>query len=282
MSNKIIPSIKKLESLKQKFITGGTSNIHILTDFDRTLTYSQNPQGKKIKSIISVLREENYISPEYPAQAKALFKKYHPIEIDSQIPLEKKKKVMQEWWRSHNKLLISSGLNKKNLEKITNSGIIKLRKGVHSLFNYTNKNSIPLVIMSTSGLGDTISMILEKENILHDNIYIITNKFEWDSSGDATSHSPKIIHSMNKDETSIANHPEIYNEIKDRKNVILLGDSLGDPEMITGFNYDNLLKIGFLNPGEEQNEPQYKKNFDLIITNDSDINLLNKILEKIK
>jgi len=39
--------------------------------------------------------------------------------------------------------------------------------------------------------------------------------------------------------------------------------------MITGFNYDNLIKIGFLNPGEEANKKQYQKSFDILITNDS-------------
>lgn len=281
MNNTIIPNPEKLTSLKQKFATEGTGSIHILADFDRTLTYSHT-EGKKIPSIISVLRDNDYISSEYSESAKALFAKYHPIEINSSIPLEEKKSAMQEWWTNHNELLINSGLNKKNLKKIVDSGIIRLRKGVKDLFNYTNQNNIPLVIMSASGLGDTISMILEKENILYNNIYIITNEFEWDSHGNAIKSKEPIIHAMNKDETSIHNHPEIYEKIKDRKNVILLGDSLGDLGMITGFNYSNLLKIGFLNPGEEQNESEYKENFDLIITNDSDIEPINKILEKIK
>lgn len=282
MNNLIIPNAENLESLKQKFILKGTSQIHIIADFDKTLTYSQNPQDKKIKSIISVLREENYLSPEYSTQAKALFEKYHPIEINANIPAEEMKTTMQKWWTSHNELLINSGLNKKNLEKIVDSGLIKLREGTKELFKYTNQNSIPLVIMSASGLGDTIQMILEKEGILHNNIYIITNKFQWDAQGNATNHSSQAIHSMNKDETSIQDRPKIYEKIQNRKNVILLGDSLGDLKMTTGFNYNNLLKIGFLNPGEEQNEPQYKENFDLIITNDSSLEPLNKVLEKIK
>lgn len=280
MNSTIIPNPEELESLKQKFITGGTSQIHILADFDRTLTYSHT-EGKKIPSIISVLRDNDYISPEYSESAKALFAKYHPIEIDASIPLEERKSVMQEWWTSHNELLVKSGLNKKNLKKIVSSGIIRLRDGTKDFFKYTNQNNIPLVIMSSSGLGDAISMILEKENILYNNVYIITNKFKWNQEGEAIETPTSVIHAMNKDETSIHNHPEIYEKIKDRKNVILLGDSLGDLGMITGFDYDNLLKIGFLNPGEEQNEPQYEENFDLVIKNDSDIRPVNKILQDI-
>ncbi len=282
MKNVTIPNQEKLEQIKREFQNQGTGSIHILADFDRTLTYSQNPQGKKIKSIISVLREENYLSSEYSEEAKALFEKYHPIEINPEIPLEERKQAMYQWWTSHNKLLLRSGLNRKNLEKIVDSGLIRLRDKTKELFDYAQQNNIPLVIMSSSGLGDTIPMILEKESILYDNVYIITNKFKWDQEGNAIEVPTPVIHAMNKDETAIQDHPEIYAKVKDKKNVILLGDSLGDTGMITGFQYDNLLKIGFLNPGEEQNESQYKQNFDLIITNDSDMEPINKILQDIK
>jgi 5'-nucleotidase len=60
-----------------------------------------------------------------------------------------------------------------------------------------------------------------------------------------------IIHVFNKDETSLATMSHIYKQIQYRKNVILLGDSLGDVGMVTGFDYVNLLKIGFLNAEDE-------------------------------
>jgi HAD superfamily hydrolase (TIGR01544 family) len=282
MSNIIIPNPQKLDLLKTKLQNDGAKNLHILADFDRTLTYSTRPNGEKIKSIIAVLRDENYLSPEYSTQAKGLFAKYHPIEIDPEISLEEKKESMNKWWTSHNQLLINSGLNKSHLEKIVESGIIRLREGTKELFEYTNQNDIPLVIMSASGLGDTIQMILEKENMLYNNIYIITNKFDWNEKGYAAKTQEKPIHGMNKDETTIQQFPEIYEKIKNRKNIILLGDSLGDLGMTTGFDYNNLLKIGFLNPEEEQNQKQYEQNFNLIITKDSSISPVNKILEKIK
>jgi 5'-nucleotidase len=50
------------------------------------------------------------------------------------------------------------------------------------------------------------------------------------------------VHSYNKGETVVKDLP-IYNEIKDRKNIILLGDSLGDPHMADGFDYETIIKI---------------------------------------
>ena len=104
--------------------------IHILTDFDRTLSYSMLEDGVKISPIISVLRNNGYLSKEYSAEAKALFEKYHPIEINPDISIKEKKNEMKNWWDSHNELLIQSGLNKKDLKSIVESATIKLRKEI--------------------------------------------------------------------------------------------------------------------------------------------------------
>ena len=281
MENIIIPNKEKVKKLKQKIKSDGKGKLHIIADFDRTLTYSQTIERKKLPSVISILRNGDYLSEEYAQKAHALFDKYHPIEIDPKIPREEKKKAMQKWWNTHSNLLIESKLNKKDLETIAKTGIIRLRKETDKLFDYLSKNEVPIVIMSASGIGNTIPMILEKENVFYNNVHIITNIYEFDKSGRATSVSKPTVHAMNKDETTIHNHLEIYKKIKNRKNIILLGDSLGDLGMITGFEYDNLIKIGFLNPGEEQNLEKYKENFDMIITNDGSFEEINKLIKEI-
>lgn len=281
MDNIIIPDHEKLEQIKRNIREQGSKKLHILTDFDRTLTYAKSTEGENIPAIISILRNGNYLVEGYAKKAHALFDKYHPIEINTSISLEEKKKAMHEWWTSHFKLLIESGLNKKDLEAIVETGIVRLREGVKELFNYLNQKQIPIAVISSSGVGNVIPIFLEKEGILYDNVHIIANLYNFNEDGQATSISEPIINVMNKDETAIHDHSEIYAKIKDRKNVVLMGDSLGDLGMITGFDYDNLIKIGFLNNGEEQNESQYKENFDLIITNDSDIQPINKLIKEI-
>lgn len=281
MKNVIVPDEEKLERIKKEIKKQGFKKIHILTDFDRTLSYSMLEDGVKISPIISVLRNNGYLSKEYSAEAKALFEKYHPIEINPDISIKEKKNEMKNWWDSHNELLIQSGLNKKDLKSIVESATIKLRKGVKELFNYTNQMQIPIVIMSSSGVGDAIQMILEKMGIMHNNVYIITNKFVWDSDGNAIGKPSPTIHCMGKDGIAISGYPEIYEKIKNRKNIVLMGDSLEDLSMTTGFEYDNILKVGFLNPGEEENELQYRENFDIIIANDSDIKPINKLIKEL-
>jgi HAD superfamily hydrolase (TIGR01544 family) len=280
MENVIISNKEYFEKLKQKIISGGADKFHVVADFDRTLTKA-SVKGKSIPSIISVLRNENYLSEEYSKKANALASKYHPIEIDPKIPLSEKKKYMEEWWKNHFELLIESELNKRNLGRIINEGNVEFREGAEDFLDLLHEKKIPLVILSSSGVGDLIPMYLEKHGKLYNNIHIISNLYKWDKQGNAIDIKKPIIHVFNKDETSVKNHPRIYKEVKERKNVLLLGDSLGDLGMICGFDYKNLLKIGFLNEEIERDLEEYKKNFDVVITNDSDMGYVNELIRKI-
>jgi len=88
-----------------------------------------------------------------------------------------------------------------------------------------------LLIFSATGLGyEAIYFCLEHIAKLSDNISIISNAFVWDEHGKAIAVREPIIHSFNKDETIIKNF-SVYDEIQTRKNVVLLGDSLGDAQM---------------------------------------------------
>ncbi|PJA48965.1 MAG: hypothetical protein CO170_00930 [candidate division SR1 bacterium CG_4_9_14_3_um_filter_40_9] len=73
----------------------------------------------------------------------------------------------------------------------------------------------------------------------------------------------------------------IHEKIKDRKNILLLGDSLGDVHMADGYEYENIIKIGFLNDDTPEHREQYQKRFDLIILNDGPMDEVNAILKKI-
>ncbi|MBS3143544.1 hypothetical protein J4446_01550 [Candidatus Woesearchaeota archaeon] len=275
----VISNPKRLEEIKSKISKKGGGNFHVISDFDRTLTKSFI-NGNKFTSIISLLREGNAISSYYEKKSHELFNKYHPIEVDLKFPLKEKKKEMHEWWTTHFELLIKSGLNKKDLERVVESNKIQFREGCLEFFDFLHSKSIPLIIFSSSGLGDAIPMILKKNRRLYENIHIITNFFEWNKKGNAIKVKEPIIHVMNKDETSVKNYP-FFDEIKNRKNVLLLGDSLGDIGMINGFDYANLIKIGFLNEKIDEHLEIYKKNFDVIITDDNSMNYVNKLLKEI-
>lgn len=281
MKNVLISNREELERLKGKISKEGASKLHILADFDRTLT-KNFVNGKEIPSVISILRDGNYLTSDYADKAHALFNKYHPIEINPKLSLKEKKRAMHDWWMNHFKLLIKCKLNKRDVENVTKSEYIKLRQGTLEFFDLLHEHKIPLVIMSSAGLGyESISMVLKRENRLYNNIYIISNSFKWDKKGYLIGVKEPIIHSMNKDETVVKDFPEIYKVIKSRKNVLLLGDTLEDIEMIKGFEYNNLIKVSFLNKNIEENLKYFKKNYDIVILNDSDMFYVNKLLREL-
>ena len=116
---------------------------------------------------------------------------------------------------------------------------------------------------------------------MYDNIYIISNSFEWDEKGNMIGVKQPIVHSMNKDETVVKDFPEAFKMVEDRKNVLLLGDILGDIAMIDGFDYDNLIKIGFLNENIDQDLKYFKNDYDIVLLNDSSMKPINNLLKEI-
>jgi 5'-nucleotidase len=279
--NVIISNPEKLEMIIKKFKAQGQDKIHVLADFDRTLTQAF-VNGEKISSIIAILRKDNILNEVYAQKTEELFDRFHPIEMDPKIPLAEKKKHMASWWDLHNQELLRHGLTKKHLDLIADSPKIKLRPGLIEFLTLLNDKNIPVVIISASGLGEyVIIKLLEKAKIHFPNITIISNSPIFDDQGYLTGFNEPIIHALNKDETMLKDFP-VYDQVKNKKNVILLGDNIEDIGMIEGFDYDNLIKIGFLNDKVSDNLEAYKQNFDVVLTNDTDLaypnNLLNQIL----
>jgi cytosolic 5'-nucleotidase 3 len=275
MENIIISNQEELEKKLEGIKKGGVDNLHFLSDFDRTLTYGM-VDGEKTPSAIAVLREDGYLDKDYSQRAKALFEHYHPYEVDFNLSLQEKKKKMKEWWDTHFNILIEKGLNKKDLEKVIESRKIKLREGIGVFLEEINQQKIPFVVFSASGCGEIVEMFFEKKQLNFPNIHFLINRFNWDEEGRAVSIREPVIHVSNKDETAIQEAEDIYKEVENRKNVILLGDSLSDTGMVEGFDYDNLLKIGFLNSYNESQLEEYKKEYDIIILNDSNFTPLYK------
>jgi cytosolic 5'-nucleotidase 3 len=267
---------RKIKNIKED----GLESLHIVTDFDKTLNKEFTSSGK-FKSLISLIRDGGFLENDYPNKANALYDKYHPIEIDLSMPYDIKKEKMKEWWTTHIKLISLSKMHKDFIEKIILKSNMEFREKVSVFLNILSKKNIPTLIFS-SGLGDFISYSLEKENLLFSNIHVISNFFDWDENGFAKPYykGDKVIHILNKDETEIKDTP-YFLKIKDRKNVILLGDSLEDIKMISGLKYKNIISIGFLNSDVENKLETYKNIFDVIILNDGSFMQVLEILNEI-
>jgi len=278
--NIIIPDPERLEKIKRNFKKAGPEAAHILSDFDRTLTYHCQ-SGRKNSALISVLSEAGYMPPEYLIKTEELYDKYYPIEHDPDIPLEEKKAAMVKWWSEVFGLFISYGLTKEIVERAMTDSGIKLRDDVEDWLDLLERFKVPLIIFSASGLGlEAIDIFLDRLEKHNPNIHILANSLIWDETGKAIGVRQPIIHSYNKDETLIHNFP-FFNEIKNRRNVILLGDSLGDVGMADGFDYNNLLKIGFLNERVEDNLTGFKQVYDIVILGDASFAYINRLFKEI-
>jgi 5'-nucleotidase len=265
---------QKIKEIKSQ----GLDKLHVVSDFDRTLTKCFL-NGKKIPSAIALIREGGYLTKDYPKKAFALFDKYHPIEIDDSLDYDFKFKKMQEWWKSHEKLLIKSGMHQKVIDDIIEKYPKIFRDGAFDFLDFLSSHNIPLLILS-SGIGNLIEGYLKKENKLTPNIHILSNTFNFNSQGYATGYKNGIIHVMNKSETKIENK-KYRDLISQRNNVILLGDSLGDLGMVNDLDTNLIIKIGFLNEDVENKLELYKSKFDVVITKDGSMNYVNKLLDKL-
>ncbi|MFA7708030.1 MAG: hypothetical protein WCX73_03705 [Candidatus Pacearchaeota archaeon] len=279
MENILIVNKKELDKKIKKFSDGGKDKLHVIADFDRTLTKGVVQGNSKITSIINRIALGGYLGKDYTKKANTLFDKYRAIEIDPKIPLEEKKKKMLEWWEKHNRLLIESKLNLNIIKDIIKKEDPYFRESSLDFLDSLNKNKIPLVIMSSSR-GDMIRLFLEKFGKMYKNTHIIANNFIFNKEGIAIDYEKPVIHTFNKSESSIKGLP-VYNELVKRKNVLLLGDSLGDVDMVSGFDYETVIKIGFLNENVKVNLKEYKKNYDIIILNDGTFDYINELMKKI-
>jgi len=108
----------------------------------------------------------------------------------------------------------------------------------------------------------------------------MANGMIWAKNWKLKWYKEPIIHVYNKSETVTTNYPEIHKKVENKKNVILLWDSLWDHHMIEWFDFDNLLKIWFLNDEKPWLMEEFLKRYDVIITWDWDMDFVSNFLKK--
>lgn len=277
MTNVIIADPEALAAKKAKLKQGGSNNLQVIADFDKTLTQAFIG-GTEVHSTYAFFRNGKYLTPDYVKKSHEMFEHYHPSEVDVKLSLEERKAEMIEWWSRHLQLLIDSGLTKQTILDIVNNEDMRLRKGGSDFFVTLKSKEIPLLIFS-AGVGDIIRSFLEKEKLCSDNVHLISNFFVFEDDK-VIGYKENIIHVLNKNETSLE-HTPYYSEAKGRRNVILIGDNIGDSHMSDGIPHDTIIKIGFLNKRVDEFKEAYSKAFDVVITDDGDMEFVNSLLKDI-
>jgi 5'-nucleotidase len=184
---------------------------------------------------------------------------------------------MQDWWQEHLDLTVRARIHKEKIHSITQLNIGFLREGTGIFFFMLKEKNIPIIILS-AGIGDFIEGILKKEEFLSPNVHLISNYFSYDNAGYINGYTHDIMHTHNKNDHRMRGKLNIE-KIEEKKNILLLGDSLGDLNMAEGISYDHILKIGFLNDKTNQEEA-FKEGYDVVIY-DETFHFINELLAEL-
>ncbi len=133
------PNIKakdwaKLEDKLNKIVEGGRSSVHIISDFDMTLTkYWHN--GERSPSTHGLLNRYSRLGKEFKQRSDALYQKYYPMEVSNTIPYEDKVKAMVQWWNDAHDIVLQFKLTKEDLTKMVQEvcyfSFFSLHLGIH-------------------------------------------------------------------------------------------------------------------------------------------------------
>ncbi|KAJ8551609.1 hypothetical protein K7X08_021624 [Anisodus acutangulus] len=100
----------------------------------------------------------------------------------------------------------------------------------------------------------------------------------------------KTIHVLNKNEHALDMAEPLHDHcddmnglgdeksaLKNRTNVLLLGDHIGDLGMSDGLDYETRISVGFLNDRVESSLQSYRKAFDILYLNDASMHRVVKL-----
>ena len=244
-------------------------NLYVVADFDRTITNGSS------KTSWSILANSNLVPKSYVTERQALYDYYRPIEISDKADYSYKTKMMKEWFKKHIELFVKYKISKQVFEEAaTNLRIMEFRPYAREFIEFLHNNNIPIIIIS-AGIGNFIESFLEHNNCNFDNVYISSNKIIF-KNDIAVGVGENIIHSFNKNEVSLTN--DILDKIKNRDNVILLGDQVSDLNMVDKNKHKSVISIGFLTLDAPKDV--MTSNFDIVCEENDNYDDVKKLVFK--
>jgi len=185
---------------------------------------------------------------------------------------------MEDWVREAHDLLIEYGFRRSLLSTAVKHAHLAVREGCQEIMDISAQAAVPLLVFS-AGIADVLEEVCRQQlpKPLPDTVHVVSNRMLFSSfatsSLPSSSSSPtNTIEASNKDqevkeegvligftdpvfhvfnkraasvlETSPYFHQDDYEH---RKNVVLVGDSLGDLHMSDGLDAEEILRVGFLN-----------------------------------
>ncbi|XP_020309349.1 7-methylguanosine phosphate-specific 5'-nucleotidase-like isoform X1 [Oncorhynchus nerka] len=269
----------RVEETIQAMQRAGPDALQVISDFDMTLSrFAHN--GKRCPTTHNILDNDLLINDTCKKMIRELLNTYYPIEIDATRTVEEKLPHMVEWWTSVHELLIQQKIRRDLLAQAVKQSSAMLREGYKVFFDRLQEQQVPLLIFS-AGLGDILEEVIRQNHVFHPNVHVISNYMDFDQSGVLRAFKGQLIHTFNKREGALL-HAAHFRELKERPNVLLLGDSLGDLTMADGVAHtQHALTIGFLNDQVEERKESYVNSYDIVLVKDETMDVPNAILNYI-
>lgn len=244
-------------------------NLYVVADFDRTITNGTS------KTSWSILANSDLVPKTYVSERQALYDYYRPIEVSDTVDYSYKLQMMKEWFQKHIELFVKYKISKQVFEEAAaNLRIMEFRPYAREFLEFLHKNNVPLIIIS-AGIGNFIESFLEHNNCNFDNIYINSNKIIF-KDDIAVGVGDSIIHSFNKNEVSLPD--DIFEKIKNRDTVLLLGDQVSDLNMVDRNNHKYVISIGFLT--QDSLKDTMISNFDIVCEESDNYDDVKKLVFK--
>lgn len=267
-----IPNQAGFDSKLQKIKADGPSKLHVISDYDRTLT-GNSGGGNTVATSWAIF--VNKLGEEYTKERNELYNHYRPIEVDNSLDHNFKSQQMSEWFQKHLELMIKYGVTSDMILKSLQDGQITLRDGAGDFLKSLSKVNVPIIIFSAA-IGDVINFQIKPLDLNMENVHVLSNFFNFDESGKAVGFQADLVHPFNKTELLI-NKLAYRDQIAKRPNCILLGDALYDATMADGMDHETILKIGFLN-GNKNDMESFAKVYDLLVEEDAGMDEINELV----
>ncbi|XP_029674433.1 7-methylguanosine phosphate-specific 5'-nucleotidase [Formica exsecta] len=259
-------------------LRGGTDNLQVVTDFDLTLT-KQHIDGRHMLSSFGMFRKCKQLPQHYSDEAKCLYEKYRPIEIDPNLSLTEKADAMRDWMTAAHNILKGIEFDRREIEEVAQECGNVLRDGTKEILEKLYNAGVPIVVFS-AGLGDMVEAVLKYNNALFDNVKVISNFLKYKGNKLDGFNNDVLIHVYNKNECAVAkDHLTILGK---RQNILLMGDTIGDASMVDEIeDTKTILKIGFLYEHVEASLDSFMEKFDIVLVDDQTMRVPMEILQSI-
>jgi len=288
-----VKCVSKVVAKINRIKAASLDKLMVISDFDATLSkhHTKSDPTTRLPSTFGVLEQDTGLPAEAQKICQDNYKKYYPIEMDTTISEDEKRKHMINWWTSSQAAIVGAGSITKDC--ITDAVIkspICLRDNSAEMLKFCKEKKVPFLVFS-AGCGDIIdSQLKYKEPICwsEENMMLVSNMLGFhEDTGILKEFRKPLIHTLNKQgfvkrikEFGTESGDRIDEMVSARSNVIVMGDHLGDLRMSEGMdNIDDALTIGFLNYNFEKNLQPYMDAFDVVLVDDESMDVPNLILK---